>query len=84
LPLTSELYKRRIIFERYLDSVEQYKSILRNKAFAEKVYNQQFKGTFDLVRKFFSVEVSDPKSLGFNDQGQTNLVDKTTLAATSK
>jgi hypothetical protein len=34
-----------------------------NKAFAEKVYNQQFKGTFDLVRKFFSVEVSDPKSL---------------------
>jgi hypothetical protein len=82
----SELYKRRIIFERYLDSVEQYKSILHpeNKAFAEKVYNQQFKGTFDLVRKFFSVEVSDPKSLGFNDQGQTNLVDKTTLAATPK
>jgi hypothetical protein len=41
-----------------------------NKAFAEKVYNQQFKGTFDLVRKFFSVEVSDPKSLGFNDQAK--------------
>jgi hypothetical protein len=28
--------------------------------------------------------ISDPKSLGFNDQGQTNLVDKTTLAATPK
>ena len=84
----SELYKRRIIFERYLDSVEQYKSILdpENKAFAEKVYNQQFKGTFDLVRKFFSVEVSDPKLLSLENQGisQANLVDKTTLAATSK
>jgi hypothetical protein len=32
----SELYKRRLFFERYLDSVEQYKSILENKAFAEK------------------------------------------------
>jgi hypothetical protein len=27
----SELYKRRIIFERYLDSVEQYKSILHRR-----------------------------------------------------
>ncbi len=82
----NELYKRRVIFERYLDSVEQYKSILHpeNKAFAEKVYNQQFKGTFDLVRKFFSVVVSDPKSLSLNDQDQPTLVDKTILAATSK
>jgi uncharacterized protein YkuJ len=49
----SELYKRRIIFERYLDSVEQINFAPENKAFAEKVYNQQFKGTFDLVRKVF-------------------------------
>jgi hypothetical protein len=44
-----------------LNNINQF--CTENKAFAEKVYNQQFKGTFDLVRKFFSVEVSDPKSL---------------------
>jgi hypothetical protein len=42
---------------------------LQNKSIAEKVYNQQFKGTFDLV-KVFSVEVSDPKSFVQNGRGQ--------------
>lgn len=68
-----ELYKRRVIFERYLDSIDQYKSIgtPKTKAFAEKVYNQQFKGTLDLVRQFFSIELSDSKTPSL-DQTKSN------------
>jgi hypothetical protein len=71
----AELYKRRIIFERYLDSVEQYKSTqpTDKKAFAEKVYNQQFKGTFDVVRQFFPIELNDPQFYVPNKQEQSIL-----------
>nr|YP_009538402.1 putative chloroplast RF1 [Capsosiphon fulvescens]AWX64091.1 putative chloroplast RF1 [Capsosiphon fulvescens] len=56
----AELYNRRIIFNNYLDSIEQYKSVTteQKKPFASKVYNQQFKGTFDHVRQYFLINLT--------------------------
>lgn len=54
-----DLYHRRVIFENYLDSIEEYKSFVtpNKRVFGERIYNQQFKGTFDLVSQYFSIEI---------------------------
>lgn len=63
--LTSEdevkLHKRRLILENYLNSVHDYKNLVRNEtksSYAEKVYNQQFKGSLDLIRHYYSISVT--------------------------
>jgi len=55
------LYNRRISMQRYLNSVHRYKRIIRKQStsFPEKVYNQQFKGSLNFVRKFNAVELSE-------------------------
>lgn len=55
----TDLYNRRLVFEHYLESIEEYKlnSLVDKAIFSENIYNQQFKGTFDLVSQYFSIEV---------------------------
>ena len=55
------LYKRRFILQHYLNSVSKYKKIIArdNVAFPEKVYNQQFKGSLEFVRRFKAVRFTE-------------------------
>lgn len=60
-----QLYKKRLMLSRYYDTLRIYKALpyvntfqyLFNgsKSFADRVYNQQFKGTLRVVRKLFSI-----------------------------
>lgn len=58
----AELYKRRVVLENYLNSIHEYKNLVvkeqNNNSYAEKVYNQQFKGSLDLVRHYFSISLT--------------------------
>ena len=54
----AELMRRRIILENYINSL----SILKfhsHKSYAEKVYNHQFKGTLNVLRRYQSVRIND-------------------------
>jgi hypothetical protein len=55
------LYKRRVILESYLNSIHKYRKAIENSdvAFPEKVYNQQFKGSLDYVRRFNAVRLTE-------------------------
>ena len=55
------LYLRRLATQRYLDSLCRYRKIIANRSvnFPEKVYNQQFKGALDFVRKFNAVRLTE-------------------------
>lgn len=55
------LYKRRVILENYLNSVHKYRKAIENSdvAFPEKVYNQQFKGSLEYVRRFNAVRLTE-------------------------
>jgi hypothetical protein len=55
------LYKRRVILENYLSSMHKYRKAIEksNVAFPEKVYNQQFKGSLDYVRRFNAVRLTE-------------------------
>nr|AOC61636.1 hypothetical chloroplast RF1 [Gloeotilopsis planctonica] len=61
------LFLQRIILQNYLNSVSEYKTISTKTAtstsYAEKVYNQQFKGSLDLVRHYFSIDLASPTDL---------------------
>nr|YP_010733684.1 hypothetical protein RF1 [Gayralia brasiliensis]YP_010733758.1 hypothetical protein RF1 [Monostroma nitidum]WEG92955.1 hypothetical protein RF1 [Gayralia brasiliensis]WEG93029.1 hypothetical protein RF1 [Monostroma nitidum] len=58
----ADLYKRRFILENYLDSIQNYKTLVLKKkqhnSYAEKIYNQQFKGSLDIVRHFFLISLT--------------------------
>lgn len=58
----AELYKRRVVLESYLNSVHEYKNLVvkeqNTNSYAEKVYNQQFKGSLDLIRHYFSISLT--------------------------
>lgn len=69
-----ELYKKRIILSRYYDSLRFYNKLpyinefdylfCGSKSFADRVYNQQFKGTLHVVRRLFSINFqTKPKTL---------------------
>ena len=57
------LYRRRFLLENYLTSIHDYKDLVLKKqtsnSYAENVYNQQFKGSLDLVRHYFSISLTD-------------------------
>lgn len=60
-----ELYKKRLLLARYNDSLRFYNRLPYtdefqyffngSKTFADRVYNQQFKGTLHIVRRLFSI-----------------------------
>nr|YP_009367477.1 hypothetical chloroplast RF1 [Sarcinofilum mucosum]ARK14443.1 hypothetical chloroplast RF1 [Sarcinofilum mucosum] len=56
------LYQRRVVFENYLNSIQEYKNLVikeqNTSPYAEKVYNQQFKGSLDLVRHYFAISLA--------------------------
>nr|QUX32873.1 hypothetical chloroplast RF1 [Blidingia minima] len=56
-----DLYNRRIAMQRYLNSIHRYKRMIEEQgiSFTERVYNQQFKGSLNYVRKFNAVELSE-------------------------
>nr|AWX53377.1 Ycf1 [Halochlorococcum sp. NIES-1838] len=70
-----DLFKRRIILQNYLDSVQTYKGRVKKEteSYAEKVYNQQFKGSLSLVRHFSAVNFKFSK----NDTKLDDKVDPT-------
>ena len=55
-----DLFQRRIILQNYLTSMQEYKlSILNTKqSYAEKVYNQQFKGSLSHIRHFNAINLN--------------------------
>jgi hypothetical protein len=53
-----DLFKRRIILQNYLNSIQTYKPLLSQKSYAERVYNQQFKGSLSIVRHFNSIKLN--------------------------
>lgn len=55
------LYKRRVILENYLNSIHKYRRAIENSdvVFPEKVYNQQFKGSLEYVRRFNAVRLAE-------------------------
>nr|WQA10925.1 Ycf1 [Streptosarcina sp. YL-2023a] len=65
-----ELVKKRLLLAAYYDSLREYRHLpyykdfddlfSGSKSYADRVYNQQFKGTLKIVRKLFSVTL-DPK-----------------------
>lgn len=73
----AELYRKRLVLSRYNDSLRFYNRLpytdefqhLFNgsKSFADRIYNQQFKGTLHIVRRLFSIsfdsEIKNPQEL---------------------
>nr|YP_009367564.1 hypothetical chloroplast RF1 [Pseudoneochloris marina]ARK14530.1 hypothetical chloroplast RF1 [Pseudoneochloris marina] len=61
----AELYKRRVVLENYLESIQDYKTFLKrqNQNYAERVYNQQFKGTLDIVRQYYALNLSPESAI---------------------
>jgi hypothetical protein len=55
-----DLFTKRIILQNYLTTVRDYKTkrLKNNEMYADRVYNQQFKGSLNLVRQFNAVELS--------------------------
>lgn len=59
------LFQKRLLLANYYDSLRLYKNLpystefqdlfAGSKSFADRVYNQQFKGTLRVVRRFFSI-----------------------------
>jgi hypothetical protein len=56
----SNLFKRRIILQNYLRSVHNFGTLSKKnkKSYAERVYNQQFKGSLNIVRQFNSIKLN--------------------------
>nr|YP_009106247.1 hypothetical chloroplast RF1 [Binuclearia lauterbornii]AIT95058.1 hypothetical chloroplast RF1 [Binuclearia lauterbornii] len=67
----NDLFKRKLVLNRYYDTLRVYTKLPYNnefqflfngsKSFADRVYNQQFKGTLHIVRRLFSVTPETPK-----------------------
>ena len=56
-----DLYHRRVILQGYLNSIHRYNHIINSRgiSYPENVYNQQFKGSLNFVRKFNAVELTE-------------------------
>ena len=58
----ASLVTKQTLLRNYLNSIAEYKTLVIKKQtstpYAEKVYNQQFKGSLDLVRNYFSVSLN--------------------------
>ncbi len=65
----TELFQKRLILANYYDSLRYYNKIPygenfsyffgNSKSYADRVYNQQFKGTLKLVRRLFSITLNE-------------------------
>lgn len=73
----SNLYKRHEILNRYLNSVQDYKynKLSKDKkvSYAENVYNQQFKGSLDLVRHYFSISLTSKNLESVSSRNSTKI-----------
>lgn len=54
----AELMRRRIVLENYVSSISTLRPHV-DKSYAEKVYNQQFKGSLNVIRRYDSVRLND-------------------------
>ena len=71
-----DLFKRRLILQNYLNTIQDYKKLVINnkESYAEKVYNQQFKGSLSLIRHFnavnlnFDINKNDSLNSDFNSK----------------
>lgn len=54
------LFKRRLILQNYLNTIQDYKKLFKKnkESYAEKVYNQQFKGSLSLIRQFNAINLN--------------------------
>ena len=69
----NELFRKRLILANYYDNLRDYKkmpyySTFRNlfngpKSYANRVYNQQFKGTLKVLKRLFAISLSNPTTL---------------------
>ena len=70
----NELFRKRLILARYYDSLRKYSRLIYSsdfkelfngpKSYANRVYNQQFKGTLKIIKRLFPLtldEVDNPK-----------------------
>ena len=67
-----DLFTKRLILANYYDSLRDYSQIPKkeefynffngSKSYADRVYNQQFKGTLRVVRRLFSLSVDDAEN----------------------
>lgn len=80
----SDLFQRRVILHNYLDSIQDYQKLLKKEkeSYAEKVYNQQFKGSLSLVRSFAAVSLNFDDNLSTEPKSDDNL--STELETTKK
>jgi hypothetical protein len=85
LNLTSEeerlLFERQILLQDYVKSVFDFKKgdaglpfEATPNSYAEKVYNQQFKGSLDLVRHYFSVYLTNFEESGIKETAPSKKV----------
>nr|YP_009105837.1 hypothetical chloroplast RF1 [Koliella corcontica]AIT94542.1 hypothetical chloroplast RF1 [Koliella corcontica] len=69
----NELYKKQIILANYFDSLRIYKKLpyskdfehlfIGSKSYANRVYNQKFKGTLRVLRRLFSLSLVQKKQI---------------------
>ena len=67
-----ELFKKRQMLSNYYDTLREYSSLPNSseffdvfhgsKSYADRVYNQQFKGTLKVVRRLFSIAVDNEQN----------------------
>jgi hypothetical protein len=68
-----ELFEKRLILSNYYDSLRYYQKMpyindfqalfSGSKSYADRVYNQQFKGTLKVVRRLFSITFNEEENL---------------------
>jgi len=62
------------MLQNYLTSLTDYKTFVTKKqtssAYGSKLYNQQFKGSLDLVRNYFSISLGSPSTLSIFPDGK--------------
>ena len=69
----NELFRKRLILANYYDSLREYSKtpysesfqdlFLGPKSYANRVYNQQFKGTLKILRRLFSISLEPKENL---------------------
>ncbi len=81
----NELFEKRLVLANYYDSlryytklpyVDEFQDVINgSKSYADRIYNQQFKGTLKIVRRLFSITLND-----FEERKNTNSPEKENLA----
>lgn len=76
-----DLFKRRLILQNYLNTIQDYKKLVINnkESYAEKVYNQQFKGSLSLIRHFNAVNLNFDINKNDSINSELNLTSTTVV-----